>query len=42
MIPGLTQVQSVDLTTEWQEFTLVQTTTVDGTGYGDDDSRVLY
>ena len=34
--------ESVDLTTEWQEFTLVQTTTVDGTGYGDDDSRVLF
>jgi hypothetical protein len=34
--------ESVSLTTEWQEFTLVQTTTVDGAGYGDDDSRVLF
>ena len=34
--------ESVDLTTEWQEFSLVQTTTVDGTGYGDDESRILF
>jgi hypothetical protein len=34
--------ESVDLTTEWREFSLVQTTTVDGTGYGDDESRILF
>ena len=30
--------ESVSLTTEWQTFTLEQTTT----GFGDDDSRVLF
>ena len=34
--------EDVSLTTEWQTFTLSQTTTKDGAGFGDDDSRMIF
>ena len=34
--------EDVSLTTEWQTFTLEQTTTKDGAGFGDDASRMIF
>ena len=40
--PWTNVAESVALTTEWQTFTLAQASTVDGVGFGDDDSRLLF
>ena len=40
--PWTNVAESVALTTEWQTFTLAQTSTADGVGFGDDDSRLLF
>ena len=34
--------EDVSLTTEWQTYELVQTTTKDGVGFGDAESRILF
>jgi len=40
--PWTNVAESVSLTAEWETFTLTQTTAVDGVGFGDENSRVLF
>jgi hypothetical protein len=40
--PWTNVAEDVSLTTEWQTFTLLQATTKDGAGFGDDNSRMLF
>jgi hypothetical protein len=40
--PWTNVAEAVDLTTEWQTFTLTQTAAVDGVGFGDDESRIIF
>jgi hypothetical protein len=40
--PWTNVAEDVSLTTEWQTFTLQQTTTKDGAGFGDDASRMIF
>ena len=40
--PWTSLVEDVSLTTEWQNFTLTMTTSIDGIGFGDDESLLFF